>query len=463
MEGGDTPAPRPESGFPRAREKSGESPRNGRGAAALARKMPIYNLVRAHSSIIGGVLLPFAVFLTSSSCAKVQPHFTVPKMTVSHPSFIPTMEAYTASTVSAGNRVDFLLNGNQIFPAQLAAIRGAQRTITYAQYFYEDGPPAVALVEAISERCRAGLRAHVLLDGFGTLKMPPELRQTLEGAGCEVATFRPLRPWTMDDANNRNHRRILVVDGKVGFTGGSGASSKWMGNGRREGQWRETDARMEGPAVNDLQGAFAENWLEATGRVLGGEGYFGPQPARGAARAQIVRSSPTNGSFAMYTMYLLAMSSARRNIYMTNPYFLPDDQMRQALLEAKRRGVRVILLLPGAIDNNIVRQASRGGFGELLDAGIEIHEYRSGLLHAKTMAVDGLWATVGSTNVDNRSFALNDELNLALYDADSAARLEKIFIDDLQHARPVDPGRWRARGPIDRVLELLAMPFKPQL
>jgi len=157
------------------------------------------------------------------------------------------------------------------------------------------------------------------------------------------------------------------------------------------------------------------------------------------------------------------LSSARRTIYMTNPYFLPDDQMRQALLDAKRRGVKVVLLLPGAIDNNIVRQASRGGFGELLDAGIEIHEYRSGLLHAKTMAVDGLWSTVGSTNVDNRSFALNDELNVALYDADTTARLEKIFVEDLQHSRPVDSAHWRSRGPVDRLLELLAMPFKPQL
>jgi cardiolipin synthase len=419
--------------------------------------------MRLRRSIIGATPLFVAVFLLTASCAKVQPHFTVPKMTVSDPSFIPTMEAYTASTVSRGNRVDFLLNGQKIFPAQLAAIRSAQRTITYAQYFYEDGKPAVLLVEAISERCRAGVRGHVLLDAFGSLKMPPELRQQLQDAGCEVATFRPLRPWALDEANNRNHRRILVVDGKVGFTGGSGASSKWMGNGRREGHWRETDARMEGPAVNDLQGAFAENWLEATGHVLGGDGYFAPQPARGTVRAQVVRSSPTNGSFAVYTMYLLAMSSARRNIYMTNPYFLPDEQMRKALVEARRRGVRVVLLLPGAIDNNIVRQASRGGFGELLDAGIEIHEYRSGLLHAKTMAVDGLWATVGSTNVDNRSFALNDELNLALYDAETAAGLEKIFIDDLQHSRPVDPAVWRARGPMTRMLELISMPFKPQL
>jgi cardiolipin synthase len=236
-----------------------------------------------------------------------------------------------------------------------------------------------------------------------------------------------------------------------------------MGNGRQKGQWRETDVRLEGPAVNDLQGAFAENWLEATGEMLGGDGYFGPQPARGSVVAQVVRSSPASGSVAMYNMYVLAISSARRSIFLTNPYFLPDDRMTRSLVDAKKRGVRVVLLLPGAIDNNIVRQASRAGFGRLLDAEIEIYEYRSGLLHAKTMVVDGRWATVGSANVDNRSFALNEELNVALYDGAMAARLEKVFADDLTHSRRLDAARWRARGPLDRMLELLAMPFREQL
>jgi cardiolipin synthase A/B len=293
--------------------------------------------------------------------------------------------------------------------------------------------------------------------------MPPELTRELETSGCHVATFRPLTPWTIDNANNRNHRRVLVVDGRMGFTGGSGASSKWMGNGRQKGQWRETDVRLEGPVVNDLQGAFAENWLEATGEMLGGEAFFGPQPARGTVVAQVVRSSPASGSIAVYNMYLLAISSARRSIYLTNPYFLPDDRMTQSLVEARGRGARVVLLLPGAIDNNIVRQASRAGFGRLLDAGVEIYEYQSGLLHAKTMVVDGRWATIGSANVDNRSFALNDEVNLAIYDSAMAGRLEKIFAEDLAHSRRVDERRWRARGPVSRLLEVLAMPFRDQL
>jgi cardiolipin synthase A/B len=403
-------------------------------------------------------------FLTAlSACAHVPPPLVLPQVAVTDPAFVPTMEAYTNATLSNGNRAELLLNGDQIFPAQVEAIRSARKSLTYAQYFYEDGRPAVQIVQAISERCRAGIRARVLLDGFGSLKIPAELTQELESSGCHLAFFRPLTPWTLDNANNRNHRRVLVVDGRVGFTGGSGASSKWMGNGRQKGQWRETDIRLEGPAVNDLQGAFAENWLEATGEMLGGEGYFAPQPARGSVVVQIVRSSPASGSIAMYNMYLLAITAARRSIFLTNPYFLPDDRMTQSLIEARGRGVRVALLLPGTIDNNIVRQASRAGFGRLFDAGVEIYEYRSGLLHAKTMVVDGRWATIGSANVDNRSFALNEELNVALYDGGMAARLEKVFADDLAHSRRLDAAQWRSRGPVSRILELLAMPFREQL
>jgi cardiolipin synthase len=257
--------------------------------------------------------------------------------------------------VSGGNTVDVLLNGDQIFPAILDAIGSAQKTITYAQYFYEQGAMPQEIATALADRCRAGIRAHVLLDGFGAFAMPAEYRETMTKAGCEVTTFRPLSPllllspFGLGRDNNRSHRRILVVDGRVGFTGGVGVSPKWMGNGRREGHWRQTDVRVEGPAVASLQGAFVENWLEATGNVLGGEAYF-PRPVpRGLVTAQVVHSSPAEGSFSMYTMFLLAMSSARHSIYITNPYFLPDGRMTRALTEASKRGVRVVVLLPGPI------------------------------------------------------------------------------------------------------------------
>ena len=406
--------------------------------------------------------------LVSAACARVQSHLELPRLAAEDPSFLPTIEAYT-STAHGGNSATLLLNGDQIFPAQLAAIRSARVTISYAQYFYEEGPIGLEIAEALAERCRAGVRGHILLDGFGALAMPAAYRETMTLAGCEVATFRPLSPLTLLGVfgfgrdNKRNHRRMLVVDGQVGFTGGSGVSPKWTGDGRTEGHWRDTDVRIEGPIVSRLQGAFVENWLEATGNVLGGDAYFPPLPRRGSVSAQIVRSSPEGGGFSMYTMFLLAMSSARRSIYITNPYFLPDGRMTQVLTEAPRRGVRVVVLLPGAIDNNIVRQASRSHFGTLLEAGVEIYEYQAGLLHAKTMTVDGVWATIGSTNLDTRSFALNEEVNAVLYDKDVAGQLEKIFTDDLTYSRKVDYARWRGRGFFNRLLELLSLPVREQM
>src|SRR5712692_778426 len=245
------------------------------------------------------------VSLLIGACARLSGHLTLPEMGVQDPSFPLTLGAYTEAATTGGNRVDVLLNGEQIFPAQLKAIRAARKTITYAQYFLEDGSPGREVVDALSERCRAGVHGHVLLDGIGSLNMPPELRGVLERSGCEVAVFHPLSPFAIDDLNNRNHRRILVVDGRIGFTGGSGASSKWMGDGRRTGYWRQTDVRIEGPVVSDLQAAFAESWRQTTGRILGGEGYFPREPERGRVVAQIVRSSPRRGSSAMYMMFLL--------------------------------------------------------------------------------------------------------------------------------------------------------------
>jgi cardiolipin synthase A/B len=419
---------------------------------------------RQGALLIGVTLLGLAPV----SCARVQSHLSLPDLPVADPSFLPTIEAYTSAALG-GNTAALLLNGDQIFPAQLDAIRSARKTITYAQYFYEEGPIGREIAEALADRCRAGVRAYILLDGFGTLQMPAAYRETMERAGCAVATFRPLSPFSLLAAfgvgsdNKRNHRRILVVDGRVGFTGGSGVSPKWTGDGRTEGHWRDTDVRIEGPVVAWLQGAFVENWLEATGDVLGGEPYFPKLSPRGSVSAQVVRSSPAGGSFSMYTMFLLAMSSARRSIYITNPYFLPDDRMIRVLSEAPHRGVRVAVLLPGAIDNNIVRQASRSKFGELLKAGIEVYEYQAGLLHAKTMTIDGIWATIGSTNLDSRSFALNEELNLVVYDREVASHLEKIFADDLAYSRRIRYRQWRGRGLVDRLLELLSLPVREQL
>ena len=405
-----------------------------------------------------------AAFLLSGACGHVQPHLEIPDLRIAEPSFRATLVGYAGGSVVGGNRVDVLLNGDQIFPAKLDLIRSARKSITYAQYVFEEGAPAADTARALAERCRAGVKVHVLVDAVGSLMMPSQYRDWLTEAGCELVLYRPLSPWSIDRVNNRNHRRILVVDGRVGVTGGSGTSGKWSGNGKQEGQWRDTDIRLEGPVVAQLQGAFVDNWLEATGAALGGPEYFPwPIEAKGTVESQIVRSSPAGGSVAMYTMFLLAMSSARRSIYITNPYFVPDDKMINALVQARQRGVRVVLLLPGATDHNLVRQASRSQLGRLLQAGIKIYEYRAALLHAKTMVIDSIWATVGSTNLDRRSFELNEELNLVVYNGDIARRLEGVFEEDLKGSREVTYEAWNNRGAVSRFLEVLSVPFRDQM
>ena len=405
-----------------------------------------------------------AVIVIGGGCATVNAPLSLPEMALGEPSFFPTLEAYASAPIVGGNTVDILLNGEQIFPAMLDAIEQARTSITYAQYFYEDGPIARDIAEALAERCRAGLGVHVLLDGFGALNMPSEYTDLMKRSGCHVATFRPLSHVVLGNANKRNHRRILVVDGRIGFTGGSGVSYKWMGDGRIPDHWRETDVRVEGPVVEYLQGAFAENWLEATGVVLGGENYF-PRPLQptGQVYAQVVRSSPAGGASAMYTTFLLAIASAQRTIYITNPYFVVDKVMETRLIAAAERGVKVVVLVPGKIDHNLVRQASRGQFGRMLLGGIEIFEYTAALLHSKTMVIDGVWTTIGSTNLDNRSFAMNEELNLVVYNAAVGRAMENVFREDLRASRQIDYKRWRARGIKERLFELLARPIRAML
>jgi cardiolipin synthase len=414
---------------------------------------------RIRRAVTAAVLVPLL-----AGCAHHQPVLQLPRLEVGHATFAATVAAYTGSALVGGNRVEILLNGDHIFPAKLRLIRSARKTINYAQYVFEEGQPAADIARAFAERCRAGVRVNVLLDALGALALPEEYRQIILGGGCRLETFRPLSPFAIDRVNYRNHRRVLVVDGRVGITGGSGTSGKWSGDGKTQDHWRDTDVLVEGPVVEQLQGAFAENWLEATGIALGGQEYF-PQPvdSKGQVIAQAVRSSPAGGSAAMYTMFLLAMASARQSIYITNPYFLPDDKMIDTLVASARKGVRVVLLLPGAIDHNIVRQASRSELGRLLEAGIEVHEYRAALLHAKTMVVDSRWATVGRTNFDRRSFALNDEINLVVYDEGIARHLERIFEQDLNRSKRVTYEAWRNRGILSRLMEFLSLPVRDQM
>jgi cardiolipin synthase len=410
----------------------------------------------------------FAMLLLCG-CAKVLVVRDIPPITVGHASFFPTIEAHTDATIMAGNRIDILLNGDQTYPAILSEIRRAKSTITFAEYMYEDGALAHEVAEAFAERSRAGVAVHILLDQLGSSKVPSDIVDTMKNAGCHVEYFSRVKaegiifPWKLLKYNYRSHRRILVIDGLVGFTGGFGINEAWTGNGRAPEHWRDTNARIEGPVVKYLQAGFAESWLETTGVAIGGEAYFPRLEPRGDVPAQIVKSSPTGGSFQSYMLFLLSISSAKKSILITNPYFIPDKVMTEALVKAAARGVRVAVLTPAKIDSQLTYTVSRGRYGPLLLGGVQIFEYKVCLLHAKTMVVDGVWGTIGSTNFDNRSFALNQELNLTFYDRTVATRLEEIFHEDLKYAKQISYKEWKSRGLYERFVDLIAFPVKDQL
>jgi cardiolipin synthase A/B len=403
------------------------------------------------------------------SCAKVRAIDEVPKIELGEPSFFPTIEALTDAPIAGGNKVEILQNGDELFPAMLRDIKNAKSTITFAQYLFKSGSLANKLLESFAERCRAGVKVLLLLDSHGSSEVPEELTSVVTDAGCKLEFFRRVRapqvvlPWKLLQYNYRNHRRILVIDGRIGFTGGYGISDDWLGDGRTEKHWRDTNLRIEGPAVKYLQSAFAESWLEASGDLIGGDGFFPRLEARGKMPAQVVKSSPVGGSFQNYLLYLLSINSAQRSILITNPYFIPDERMIKALLQAVERGVVVTILVPGKIDHKITYRASRRYYGEMLLGGITIYEYMPALLHSKTMVVDGVWATVGSTNFDNRSFALNEELNMTLYDRGLAGELERAFWQDVKLSRKITYKEWQDRGLKEKFFELFTFPVEEQL
>jgi cardiolipin synthase len=400
-----------------------------------------------------------------SGCTLSRPDYAAPDVRVGEPAFMRALEAHTMGGLIDGNRVDLLLNGDEIFPAMLTAIRGATTTITFANFVYEKGRVAQDMAEALAERCRAGVGVNILLDAVGSGDMPRQFRDMWRAAGCHFAFYHPLNPFTIRRLNHRNHRRILVVDGRVGFTGGTGIGEKWTGDGRREGYWRQTDVRVEGPIVRFLQAAFAENWRDTTAQLLGGDAYFPPPVRRGEVAAQSVKSSGASGAAEAYLLFHLAVDSARSSIYITNPYYVPDDSLAEAIARAARRGVDVSVItagVVGTIPDRLVRQASHAHFGRALEAGAKIYEYGPAFMHAKTMVVDGQWVSIGSANLDNRSFALNDELNLVFMDRALAAKMTEIFRQDLKHTRQVSYEEWK-RHRIRNLFYLPLIPLRDQL
>lgn len=416
--------------------------------------------------LIAVVLIVVAVILALNFATgeKKIEHHVKRLYSAADPAFGRAMGVLLGPAILHGNRFEALLNGDRIFPAMLTAIRDAKKTITFESYIYWSDAIGKAFAEALAERARAGVKVHVLLDWVGSNKMDPTHLAVMEAAGVEVRKFHKPDWYSMARMNNRTHRKVLVVDGKVGFTGGVGIAGLWTGDAQDPQHWRDTHFRAEGPVVAQMQAVFLDNWIKATGAVLHGDDYFPELPAAGNEAAQMFSSSPSGGSDSMHLMYLLAITAAHHSIHLSSAYFVPDTLSIRALVDALKRGVKVHIIVPGRhSDSTIVRRASRARWGDLLAAGAGIHEYQPTMYHCKVLIVDGLMVSVGSTNFDTRSFRLNDEANLNIYAADFAHRQVEVFNADLARSRRISLHEWQQRPLVEKFLEHAASLVGAQL
>jgi cardiolipin synthase len=414
-------------------------------------------------AVLATVLLTLLIANLMESEKKIERDIAS-RYSVTDPQYLRTMGVLLGPAILEGNSIRHLQNGNEIFPAMLDAIRAARHTITFETYIYWSGDIGKAFADALCDRAGTGVRVHVLLDWVGSMKMEQTLLDGMQRCGIEVVRYHRPRWYNLTRMNNRTHRKILVVDGRIGFTGGVGIADHWTGDARDPDHWRDSHFRIVGPAVAQMQAVFMDNWIKATGRVIHTAPYFPAMRPEGDALAQMFSSSPTGGSESMHLMYLLSIAAAGNSILLSSSYFVPDELAVRALADASRRGVRVRIITPGEhIDADIVRHASRARWGELLAAGVEIHEYQPTMFHCKVMVVDGFMVSTGSTNFDNRSFRLNDEANLNIYDAAFAARMTRVFEQDLTRARRITLQEWQNRPWREKLLERVMSLFGDQL
>jgi cardiolipin synthase len=377
------------------------------------------------------------------------------RLAVGDDEFLRAAEALTSAPISEGNDVELLINGDRIFPAFLETIAAAERTVNLLTYVYWQGDIAREVAGLLARRAREGVEVNVLLDWVGSAKMDSALIDDMRDAGVCVSRFRPLKPYAIRRLNNRTHRKLLVADGRVGMTGGVGIAEEWTGDAQDPEHWRDTHVRVHGPVVRHLQGAFAENWLEATGDALVAADHLPAlEPLTDGGPMQLVRSRAGVGDTNVEALYFLAIESARETLDLTAAYFAPRPAFVEALCDAARRGVRVRVLVPGEhIDKEFVRIAGRRSYEALLACGIAVHEYGPTMLHAKTLCIDGAWASVGSVNFDNRSFQLHDEATLCVQSASFAGLLTEQFERDLAVSEAIGPSRWRRRPVRHRAAE----------
>ncbi|HEX8649509.1 MAG TPA: phospholipase D-like domain-containing protein [Pyrinomonadaceae bacterium] len=381
---------------------------------------------------------------------------TPPPEPLESEDFLRILEAITDAKAQPRSSVEVLTNGEVYYEAELEAIRAARHSVNLEAYIFQKGEVARRFVDALTERARAGVEVRMVLDAIGSFASWDSYFKELTKAGGRVHWYHPFRWDTISRINNRTHREIIVVDGRIGFLGGSGFADHWLLGDERNPRWRDTMFRVEGNAVASIQAAFVENWLEASGEILTGKEFFPFHEAETETAALVVDSSPSMGrSTRARILYQTLLASARKTILITTPYFLPDRSARDEMVRAIReRNVEVKIIVPGDhSDHLLTRRSSRRLFGDLLRAGASIYEYQPAMIHTKTMVIDGVWSVVGSTNFDNRSFGLNDEVNLAAYDDKLAARLTEDFTLDLASSRVVSLEEWQRRSIFERMYE----------
>ena len=385
---------------------------------------------------------------------------------VDDPAFLASVAGTAGAPVRTGGTVHLLNNGVEIFPALLQALREAKHTITFAVYIWEPGQVSDQVSAALTERARAGVQVRVLLDGVGGMKAPDETIEAMKKAGVKVETFRAARFGKLTRFHKRNHRRAIVIDGKVGFTGGAAVADKWMGDADSKEHWRDTMVKVTGPPAATLQSAFVQLWAYASGELLAGPTFFLPDSSESAAGGLIhtgVASAPSSEDYPLRLFFVESFGAARQRLYITTPYFVPDEGTRRVAEDRARAGVDVRIMLPDEhADARPIRLASHRYYEEMMEAGIRIYEYQATMIHSKSVIVDGKWSIVGSANMDIRSKELNMENVLGILDAGFAADLEAAFRKDLEKSKEIKLEEWRRRGVVQRVLERICTLFAEQ-